>query len=171
MQKTWTEQLCITGMDWSDFLALVLNWPHLGSLASGLRLWLRWQRQLRGSGGGCTYLPCCSWRVWCFLGKEAIYLVNTNIFAFPSFLLMVKEQKQSFTDFRKKEKKTWMRNSQKKKHGKKFGLSHNFLNCTLTTIKEYHVSWSYWQGINRMIIYGVEEIWDKGYPHLWMLRK
>ena len=30
-------RLFITGTDWSDFLALVLNWPYTRSLASGLK--------------------------------------------------------------------------------------------------------------------------------------
>ena len=30
-------RLFITGTDWSDYLALILNWPYIRSLASGLK--------------------------------------------------------------------------------------------------------------------------------------
>lgn len=61
-------RLFITGTDWSDYLALILNWPYTRSLASGLKALSKMTWVSSGDvGEGVLYSPL-SFEVLIFSG-------------------------------------------------------------------------------------------------------
>lgn len=61
-------RLYIMGKDWSDFLALILNWPRTGSLASGLKALSKMTRVSSGDVGEGVLSSPLSFEVLIFSG-------------------------------------------------------------------------------------------------------